>query len=192
VRRARFSLVLVPLLLGGTETAHAFVERFAPAEYQGAELFARDSLGRALLPWLAAAAVALGLVALTAEVLVRARGRRARSVPLWAAAALPLLVFAVQEHLEYWAGHGRISWTLAWGWPFLAGLALQVPFALAAVFAARLLLGVATAIAVRGTSRSQYPKRAAAHRLPRGQALPSVSVHAARRLTRGPPFPSSF
>jgi hypothetical protein len=193
VRRTRFSLVLVLLLLGGTETAHALVERSAPAEYEGVEAFAPGSLSRALLPWLVSAAFALGLGALIAEALGRAQRRCGRLVPLWAIASLPLLVFAVQEYAEYWAGHGRISWTLAGAWPFLAGLALQVPFALAALLAARLLLGFANAIAVRVAQPSQLRKKAArAPRLPRDQALPSVSIHAAHRLTRGPPLPSRF
>jgi hypothetical protein len=187
VGRARFSLVLVPLLLGGTETAHAVVERFASEEYAGAEVFAPGSTGRELLPWLATAAVGVAVALIAAEVPARLRGGRVRSVPLLAVAPLPLLVFALQEYLEYWAGNGDIAWTLAASPPFLFGLALQVPFAVAALLAARVLLRAAVAIVVGGVRRPRFPTvRLPVHRSAEG--LAHVSVHAARGLTRGPPL----
>jgi hypothetical protein len=192
VRRLRFSLVLIPLLLGGSESAHALVERFAPAEYEGAELFRHGALGPHLLPFVVSAGLAVLFGGLAAVALGRGDGRRRISLPLWPVAVLPGLVFAVQEYVEYWAGHGQVAWALAGERPFLAGLLLQLPFALAALVVARFLFRLAGAIA-RRRGRPVASRRALRREpVPRSQALPRISVHASRRLTRGPPLASSF
>src|SRR5262249_45697649 len=53
--RGRFWLFLLPLLVAGCESAHALLDRFAPASYKGAELFEASGGGGELLPLLAAA-----------------------------------------------------------------------------------------------------------------------------------------
>ena len=63
-------------------------------------------------------------------------------------ALTPLLLFSVQEHVEYALGHGRVS-VLVLQPAFLLGLLLQVPFAVAAWVAAAVLLRLAAAIARR-------------------------------------------
>jgi hypothetical protein len=120
--RRRLLIALLPLLLAGSEAAHALVERFAPAGYEGHELSA------VLVP----VVIAVGLTA----ALVR--------LPRWAVALLPFATFALQEHLEYWAAHGRFPWALVLRWPFLAGLALQLPFAALAYHAAPSLVRLLT------------------------------------------------
>jgi hypothetical protein len=79
--------------------------------------------------------------------------RPRRRLPFWPAALLPLAVFALQEYVEYALGHGQIPWTVAVQWPFLAGLALQLPFAAAAYLLARALLPPARALRFRVRAR---------------------------------------
>jgi hypothetical protein len=89
--------------------------------------------------------ILLGAVALS---LLRAcfdsaRGRSPAHVPGWRFAALPLLGFALQEHLERLFHDGAFPVGAALEPTFALGLALQLPFALAALVVARVLLGAA-------------------------------------------------
>jgi hypothetical protein len=90
--------------------------------------------------------VALVLVGFAGRVL--AGGHRAVAPPLWFFALAPALGFACQEHAEHALTH-----SLSAGTPlepiFLVGLALQLPFALAALLVARALLAAADALALR-------------------------------------------
>ncbi len=143
--RGRIWLVVLPLLAICSEGAHSLLGIFAPGGYQGAELFGGSFGKEALLPLLLALAVVMlvgGLVAASAD----GRSRRASCTAI---AALPLVAFAIQEHVEYAIGHGGMSWTLAAHPAFALGLALQLPFAVAAYVAARLLLVLAKVVAVR-------------------------------------------
>jgi hypothetical protein len=185
MRRFRIWLVVLPLLVAGSEVAHAVLNRFAPSGYKGAELFERSDLGSSLVPLLASlvAAIVIGGLAIQAT-----SGRSCRlSRRLFA--ALPLLAFTIQEHVEYALGHGHPSWTLVLQRSFAFGLALQLPFAFAAYVAARLLLVLAAAIArrrpaprrVRAQFRPLLPAPTGLESPQRGR-LPGDS-----RLNRGPP-----
>jgi hypothetical protein len=185
MRRLRIWLVGLPLLITGSEVAHTVLNRFAPPGYKGAELFERSGFGSSLVPLLVSlvAAVVIGGLAIEAT-----SGRSCRlSRGLFA--ALPLLVFTIQEHVEYTLGHGHPSWTLVLQRSFAIGLALQLPFAFAAYVAARLLLVLAAAIArrrtatrrVRGQFRPLLPAPTGLESPQRGR-LPGDS-----RLNRGPP-----
>ena len=71
---------------------------------------------------------------------------RADRPPLWLFALAPPLGFALQEHVERALHHDTIL--LAMLEPtFIAGLLLQLPFALAALLAARALFAAADAVA---------------------------------------------
>ena len=59
---------------------------------------------------------------------------------------MPPLAFVVQEHLERFLYSGDVPWTTALEPSFLLGLALQLPFALAALLVAWLLDSVAHAL----------------------------------------------
>ncbi len=185
VARGRIWLVVLPLLIAGSELAHAVLGRFAPAGYQGAELFERSGTGRGLLPLLLALAAALVVGGLATH----ATGGRSCRVSRRVIAVLPLLVFTVQEHLEYALGHGRLPLTVVAHPAFALGLALQLPFGLAAYLAAKLLLVLAATIAGRGTEH-HVPARVAL-------VLPLRAVTAGfgrarlsgdTRFTRGPPL----
>ena len=143
--RGRIWLVVLPLLAVGSEAAHAVLNLFAPGAYQGAELFAATSSTRALLPLLIGVAAVLVLGGLVTS----AAGRRRPRISRKAFAALPLVAFAVQEHVEYAIGHGGVDWTLATHPAFVLGLALQLPFAVAAYLVARLLFLLADVVAGR-------------------------------------------
>jgi hypothetical protein len=186
VVRGRGWLVVLPLLAVGSEAAHALVGVFAPADYRGAELFGASGGGPALVPLLlvlAAAVVGFGLVTASN----RARHLRAFRVAI---AALPLVVFAVQEHIEYAVGNDQMGWTLVTRPAFWLGLALQLPFALLAYLAARLLLAIADVVVARfrapGRPRIDLrPVLAAAARTCRPRrGRPSGDA----RFNRGPPL----
>jgi hypothetical protein len=185
VARVRIWLVVLPLLIVGSEAAHIILARLAPAGYQGAELFERSGGGRNLLPLLLSLAGAL----VVGGLVVHATGQPSCRVSRRVVAGLPLLAFTIQEHLEYALGHGRLSLTLVAHPAFAIGLALQLPFALAAYLAARLLLVLATAIAGRRPeSRGPHVRPRPYPPAPNGVESPRLGrLPGDARLNRGPP-----
>ena len=89
------------------------------------------------------------LVALGASLVARLRAARSLHAPLWLFALLPPIGFAVQEHLERLLHTGSFPFGASLETVFLVGIALQVPFALAAYLAARALVRLAVAVAAR-------------------------------------------
>jgi hypothetical protein len=94
-----------------------------------------------------APALALWALAfLAAGLLLRAgeglRGHRPSPPPIRVFVLLPPVGFVVQEHLERLVGTGGISYDLVLEPAFLVGLALQLPFALAALLLAHALSAV--------------------------------------------------
>ncbi len=178
--------MILPLLVAGTEVGTSILDRFAPPSYENAELFARGNASHGLLPVFVALGVAILLYAVWRVATSRSAGRRH---PGWAFASLPFLIFALQEHVEYVVGHGQIPWSLAANPVFLAGLALQVPFAIAAFALAHVLVGVAVAIAERlCAARVAWRRRPPLCARPAGTEIPlRVRVVSCPRLTRGPP-----
>jgi len=145
--------------------------------------------GHGYLTWLPIAlalAGAVALVALAVTAADAARGRTARGLPAAAFALLPPLAFALQELLELSLHTGTFAWQALLAPTFLPGLLLQLPFALAAYVAARLLLRAA-----------EHVGRAFASPLPGGAyvelvlapapATLPVRVAAASRESRAPP-----
>jgi hypothetical protein len=57
-------------------------------------------------------------------------------------AVIPIVAFVLQEHLEHLVFSRELEVTYFLSPPFLLGLALQLPFALAAMVVARLILGL--------------------------------------------------
>ncbi len=190
-RRAAAWLLMLPLMLAGSQLAHVFAYRLVYPESQVRlrELLATGHSYMSYLPLLLGIGAALELVAFGSLVVggVRRRGRAA--VSPWAFALLPALGFALQEFLERWLAGASYPWWMVLQPTFRIGLLLQLPFALAAFLIARLLTRVAdrVASALRGDRR---PARvglrsrwtASAVRLPRPGAL--AGGHAGR----GPPL----
>jgi hypothetical protein len=161
-------LLSLPLLAVAWLSAHALAYELVPVEQHGHG-------------YLAQAPLFLTLCAATASLALAARmaGRRGRALPSWPAGLLPLLGFALQEHLERGLALGAVPWATALEPVFLLGLALQLPFALAALLVARALTAVADAIAPRTLRR---PRRGLQLAVPRP---PLAKVSAAAVLARG-------
>jgi hypothetical protein len=146
VRRAVLPwLLALPTIVAGTEAAHALAYRLV---YDNADLrvafLAATGHGYAhWLPLALATGAACALVGVAAAAADTARGRHVGRLSPLAFAALPPLAFALQELLELSLHTGGVAWHAFAEPTFLPGLALQLPFALLAYLAARLLLGAA-------------------------------------------------
>jgi hypothetical protein len=119
------------------------------------------------------------------------RGRRPSRPPLPLFALLPPLGFAVQEHLERLTATGRVPDDLMTEPTFLVGLALQLPFALAALLVAYALraLGLGLGRAVAGTLAFRGRVRVAP-RTPLRLAAPAMVITASvLALGHGPRAP---
>jgi len=88
----------------------------------------------------------IGVIALLAAVLHRVATGSAARLPLWIFGLVPPVGFALQEHLEWLIGRGSVPYAAALGASLVVGILLQIPFALAAYVAARVLLALAGAI----------------------------------------------
>jgi hypothetical protein len=185
----RLRLVVVPLAVAGTQAGTAILDTFAGESYEGAELFSPGNASSVLLPPAVAFAVALLLGALLLLVRSPAPGR---AVPLWSFACLPLVLFTVQEHVEWALGHHDVPVSLVFHPMFAVGIAIQLPFALLAYCLARLLVGVAAAIGERRTRRTTPARRPRGVTRPAREAPLRTLVAATGRSTRGPPVPISL
>jgi hypothetical protein len=185
--RLRLWLMMLPLLAVGTEGAASLLDAFAPKQYETVELFSRSNASHSLVPLLAGLGTAVLLVAICS---LAASSPGKRRLPVWAFACLPPLAFMVQEHAEYLLAHGHMPWALVSSPIFIAGLLLQIPFAAAVYLLARLLVGVAVAIAELTSARRPDPRaRPPIGRRPRREVPGRLNFIAGRRLTRGPPHP---
>ncbi len=151
-------LAVSPILFAGVLTGHALAYRLTGVSTGSMHAY----LDHAPQVLLVAGIAGVLLAGLTA------RTPRPSARPFAVAA---LAIFAVQEHVERLAHTGELPWLLA-SPPFLVGLLLQLPFALAAWALARALL------AALDEERSRRP------RVPR-LFLP-VAVPAARSLAPVP------
>jgi hypothetical protein len=139
-RRGLAWLLALPLVTAGSLSAHALAYRIAEPE-PDARATLLDTTGHGYLaatPFFLAvgiAFVAAGLLTVASRA-----GRGASTAPAtWPLALVAPIGFAAQEHLERLAADGSFPLDLALEPTFLTGLALQLPFALVAVLAARWL-----------------------------------------------------
>lgn len=194
MRRTLVWLVALPLVLAGSQAGHALAYRWVYPD-AGIRLGALVRTGHgylSLLPLVLGVAAAILLLALVAGVADAARGRRLRPLPAWAFALLPVVAFAVQEHLERWLVSGVAPWHAAVAPTFLPGLALQLPFGALAYLAARLLLRAAERLG-RALGSAQRPRP---RPVPLPLAAPAPAPGPARPALisrglakRGPPAP---
>jgi len=135
-------LIILPLLAIGSEAAHALLGLVAPRGYLGAELFDGPFGTGTLLPLV----LSLAVVVAVAGLVTASADSRTLHTSRFLIAALPLVAFTIQEYVEYAIGHGAMSWTVAAHPAFAYGLALQLPFAVIAYLAARLVLVLGVAV----------------------------------------------
>jgi hypothetical protein len=179
-------LVGLPLLAAAWLSAHGLAYELVPAtgETPHATMAAR---GHGYLED-APLVVAVLLVLAAAALLARGLERRppGRTLPAWLFGIVPLLGFAVQEHLERLFHGGEALWATAAEPVFLLGILLQLPFGLAAALVARTLHGAAETLAAEPERRR--PRRALVlQALPRAADLVPVPVLAHRQAGRAPP-----
>jgi hypothetical protein len=142
--------------LVGIELAHALVNAIvgSPTGSHG-ELFEAGGPAAGLTPVLTATALALVLLALVARI-----AGAWPAAPLARVSPLPYALlapagFIVQEHVETFLHRGGLPLGTVLEPTFLPGLAVQLPFAVAAYLVARLLLRVADV--VRGQISRRRP-----------------------------------
>ena len=188
MERFRLSLLLsIALMAAGSLSAHALAYRVA-APPEGLGESGHGYLAGA--PAFLALCLTVGLAALVGFALAAARGASPRLAPAWAYALLPLLGFALQEHLERLFHEGSFPLSAALEPTFAVGLALQLPFALAALFFARTLARLACGLG-RSLNRPAPPRRRSAPSLftPVPSAFaPRIAVLAFGQPERGPPL----
>jgi hypothetical protein len=127
--------------------------------------------------------------ALIAEVLQLAGTSPRRIGPrAWHFAVVAPAVFATQEHLERLIHDGAFPWTTVLGASFIAGLLLQLPFALVAYVLAQLLLDAARSLGELLAGRKRTRLRPDSARWPVGTIIaPRLPALAHGYGSRGPP-----
>ena len=190
-RRAAAWLLSLPLMIAGTQVAHVLAYRwvYPNAHIRLIELLATGHgymVGtHGYLPLVLGIVGAVDLVAAGWVFAGSLRRSMQRPVPAWAFALMPLLCFTLQEFLERWLAGAPFPWWMVLQPTFRIGLALQIPFALLAFLAARLLVRAADTTGARARPRAPRPVVLG---LTIGWVV--VALRGARRLApagRGPP-----
>jgi hypothetical protein len=176
----------LPLALAGTQAAHALAYTlvYPQASFRVAAL---DAAGHSYLTWLPvvlACGAACALLSFGGAVASAARGRPERVARPWVFALLAPSVFVLQEVIELSLHTATFGWRAVLAPTFLPGLALQLPFALLAYVAARILMRAAAVLGC-ALARAQQVWRTASFTphvapLPRGAPVHGLAA-------RGPP-----
>jgi hypothetical protein len=180
--------VALPAMLAGTEAAHGLAYRLVFPQ-AALRFHVLASTGHGYLAWLPlvlALAGAAGALGIGAAVLDTVRGRRVHELPPAAFALLPPLAFTLQELLELSLRTGTFGWHALAAPTFLPGLALQLPFALAAYAGARLLLRAAVRLG-RALTSSPPARRDSGFSTLCNQAASGLQSHCTRS-SRAPPL----
>ena len=139
---------LAPLMLGGLLAGHALGYRLAISDpHARADALAHSGHGYFnYVPFALSVCLGVLLAGLALQGISAFRGepRRPATSPL--IVLLPPVAFIVQELLERFVHGGHVPWTTVVQPSFLIGLALQLPFALAALLLAWALDSAARAI----------------------------------------------
>jgi hypothetical protein len=130
--------------------------------------------------------VLLAALALRALAAYRGDVRRAAASPV--IVVLPLVAFFIQEHVERFVYTGQMPWTAVLEPSFLVGLALQLPFALAALLVAWALDSGARAIGLALAATPRPALSAFVPALASAPAAPRLAGLARGYGERAPPF----
>jgi hypothetical protein len=194
VSRRLTCVIWLPLVVAPWLGAHCLAYVLVPPGES--EVGHMESSEHAYLVYRAPILVACGITLLLAGVLLRAgEGLRARprlEPPLRLFLLLPPLGFIVQEHLEALIASGAIHYDVALEPIFLTGLALQLPFALAALLLTRALYAIGYGLGRALARRLAIPRTIGAVirllvRLPASATLATPSVLALGHGQRAPP-----
>jgi len=177
-RRRVVWVLSLPLAVAGWLAAHwlAYV-LIAPDADHRARLLSQTGHGYlGVAPVIVACAVTLLLAGLALAIHEGLRGGARARVPVWPIALVPPLGFAVQEHLERLIELNAFPVGATLEPTFLVGLALQLPFALAAVVLARAVLALGHALGHRlAAARARRPSARAAAPLRRAWPEPELA-----------------
>jgi hypothetical protein len=190
-RRLTTWIVALPLVLVGSQLAHAVAYRWAYPEADIRATILHQS-GHGYLsyaPMLLAIAAAAELLALGATAIDAARRLPARELPPSLFALLPLVAYTLQEHLERLLSAAAFPWWTTLDPTFWRGALLQVPVGLVAWLVARLLVRTARAV---GRSLGVETQRPLGHvvvqRLLSNAALLRIAPIASSAAGRAPPL----
>jgi hypothetical protein len=196
VRRAPAWLIPLPLIGASWLSAHCGAYLlFPPKKGEHDHLHAASehaSFGST--PVLLACGLALVAAGLCLCVRDGLHGRRPSGQPRLLFALLPAAGFAVQEHLERLIASGSVPVDLFAQPTFLVGIALQLPFAVAALLLARGLYALGYSLGrvlARGVGITRAARMAPCLlvRLPRAATIHVPSVLALGHGQRAPPLP---
>jgi hypothetical protein len=188
VNRLLAWFLTTPILVVGLFAGHELGYRLA---HSGAGERARtlDETGHSYFtyaPYLGAALAAVAVLALGLRVRGVLTGRRG-SIPSWGFALLPPLGFVLLEAAER-LSHGGLKLDTLAAPELLLGLALQLPFAIAALLVARAVLRLADAVGVAlRRSPARWPRSSLLTCRPAGAVLPRARVASLAYGERGPP-----
>jgi hypothetical protein len=193
MRRRLPWLIVLPLMVVGSVAAHALsyplvAARVERGSSEGAERSSSGLAAHSVLP-LGMAAALVGVIGLC-WLFALARGRSGRGASPWVFLVLPMVAFSVQEFGERLLRVEGAPFHAALEPRFWVGLALQLPFGIAALFVAWVFLRVAERI-VRVFGRQRpfvvTPRRPLLVMRPVACVLPRIPALALGYPQRGPP-----
>jgi hypothetical protein len=144
VNRSKVAWLLsLPLSAAGMLLAHQFAWELGAHEHAAGTAHGYLQYGAIFT----ALGIATIIVAATSQLIRGVAGASvAHAPPARVFAIVPIIGFLLQEHLEHIVAERELEVTFFLTAPFLLGLALQVPFALAALLVARLILGLVASV----------------------------------------------
>ncbi|HET7856623.1 MAG TPA: hypothetical protein VFL41_09215 [Gaiellaceae bacterium] len=184
-------LLTVPLLTGGLLAGHFVAYRVAIRDpHERAHALQATGHGYlAHLPLVAGVCIAIVLAAIFGRALAAFHGDRGRATAPASFALLPILAFVVQEHVERAVHSGHVPSTAAFELTFAVGLAVQLPFAFAALMLAEALDAMAqtlgTALAAGSPPLTKVSPPAVTTPVP--AELPALPILARGYGGRAPP-----
>jgi hypothetical protein len=189
VRRAFAWLIALPLSMAGAQFAHVVDYRVVhPDGHEREEVLRATGHGYfAYLPLIAPLLGVALVVGFVAAVAGAQRGRPVRVTGAFAFAALPLVTFGIQEHLESWVRHGSFPWDTVTAPTFLLGLLLQLPVAALTLGVTRLMLRAAEAIGRALSVPPEIVLRPSSFLSPVAVDVPGRCAFLRARPVRGPP-----